>query len=465
MSNYVSLVGQNNILDYRQSERSLFNNPAFNSPEEKFEISILPMVATDFEISLPVSLNDVFNKQKGSSLYELNVGRLEEKVGKVNLSMLNSTIGFFSISGRWHSANWGFQVYDDAVAAFSFEKNLIRFVDKGNSAYINEKYSTQIPASFRHYNTWQVTYTNEMNEKLNVGISAKLYFGKSTINSETKFSFFTDGKFEYNDIGLSGKVKAAGPLERSINYSGFVNGVALLPDISLAKYMFEFRNPGLGIDLGFDYKYNEKLKFSASIIDLGFISWLSNINSVNINGTYHWTGFDISHLVNYPTDKTVVNDLLNISIADSMIYNALTPENKLFLTLTPVKVYLAADYQLNDHLSLSAINRLIFLDGFLCESFLLSGCYLFNDHWEVNSGLYLTNRSFFNLPASLTFKNERIKILLSTTNFWGLFLPAYSRNFGGSLSLKFLFDGFSKAEREKMKHLPFFRIYKKWIGK
>jgi hypothetical protein len=228
----------------------------------------------------------------------------------------------------------------------------------------------------------------------------------------------------------------------------------------LAKYLFEFRNPGLGVDIGFDYKFNYKLEFSASIIDLGFISWLSNINSVNINGSSRWKGFDISQIVNYPSDKTVIEDLMNISLADSMIYNALTPSNKSFVTLAPVKVYLAADYQFNNHLSFSAINRLILLDGFLRESFLLTGSYLFNDHWELNSGLYFTNRSYFNFPTSLAFKNQRIRLLISTTNIWGLFISSYSRNFGGSLSLRFLFDGFSKAEREKMKHLPFFRIYK-----
>jgi hypothetical protein len=463
LSYCISVPGQNNIIDYKRSERSLFYNPALNNPGDKIRISIFPVVTTDFELSLPISLNDVFIKKDGSSLYELNVSRLEGKVGKVNLSMFNSTIGLFNISGRWHSANWGFQVYDNVIAAFSFEKNLIGFVNSGNSAFINQEFSTNIPVSFRHYDTWQISYANEMNEKFNVGISAKLYFGKSTITSKTNLTLFTEEKIDYIDIGLSGKVKAAGPVESSVNYPGFVNGIALQPDISLAKYLFEFRNPGFGVDIGFDYHYNKHFKFSASITDLGFISWLSNINSVNINGSYRWKGFDISELVNYPKDKTVIDKLENISFADSMLYNALTPANQSFVTLTPVKIHMAADYQYSKRLSFSAINRLILMDRFLRESFLLSGSYLINDHWEVYSGLYLTYRSYFNIPTGVSFKNERIRILLSTSNLWGVFLPSYSRNFGGSLSVEILFDGFSKEEREKMKYLPFFRLYKKWI--
>jgi hypothetical protein len=459
----LSVVGQNNIIDYLHSEKALFFNPALNNPGEKFEISIFPVVNTDFELSLPISLNDIFRKQQGSSLYELNIGRLGERAGRVNQSMLNSTIGFFSITGRWHSANWGFQVYDNAIAAFSFEKKLIELVNMGNSAFVNQVFSTRMPLSFRHFSTWQVSFSNEKNEKLNYGISAKLYFGKSAITSKTDLSLFTNENIEFVDIGLAGKVQAAGPIESKTNYKGFVNGIALMPDASLAQYLFEFKNPGLGVDLGIDYRFNERLKFLASIIDLGFICWLSNINSVIIDGSYRWDGFDISRLVNYQTDKAVIDDIQNINFADSILYSALTPTNQSYITVAPLKVYVAADYQYNNKLSFSAINRLILLDGFLRESFLLSGSYLISDRLELNSGFYLTNRSYFNIPFGITFKNAKIKILLSTSNVWSVFLPSYSRNFGGSLGVKFLFGGFSKDEREKMKNLPFFRLYPKGL--
>jgi hypothetical protein len=460
-----SVIGQNNIIDYQYSGRYIFYNPSFNDKKDNIEISIFPIASTDFELSVPISLNDIFIKKPESDKFELNFGRLSERVGGVNKIMFNSTVGFFTITGRLRSANWGFQVYDNVDATFSFDNKIIEFLNKGNGAFLDHKFLTKIPISFRHFNTWQISYSKGINQKLRFGISAKLYFGKSTLDSRTDLSIFTDSKKEYIDIGLSGKFKASGPIVRSINYSGFVNGFALQPDFSIAKYLFEFKNPGLGVDFGFDYKFSKKFNISASIIDFGIISWFSDINSIKINGNYRWNGFDISNLINYPNDKTVFDVLKNISFADSILYNALKPTNQSFITLTPLKIYFSTDYLFNSKILLSFVNRISLFDGFINETFLLSGNYLINDQCNFYSGLCFTNHSYFNIPMGFTFKNDKLKISLSTSNFWGVFMPSYSKNFGGSLSINLYFNVFSKAELEKMKYLPFFRPYKKWVDK
>jgi len=44
----------------------------------------------------------------------------------------------------------------------------------------------------------------------------------------------------------------------------------------VGNYIFN-KNNGVGIDLGAIYKYDEKITLYASIIDLGFIHWGSNV--------------------------------------------------------------------------------------------------------------------------------------------------------------------------------------------
>jgi hypothetical protein len=459
---YIPVEGQNNIIDYQFSGRSLFFNPALNAPNDKFHISIFPIAVSDFELSSPVSLNDVFKKNLNSSLYELNLGQLGKRLRMKNQFNFNSTIGYLTFSCRWHSSNWGIQIYDNVYSSLSLEKSLVEFLNNGNSFYLNKEFSTDLSFSFQHFNTLQISCSRKLNPKFHYGFSAKLYFGKSTVGSNADISIFTDSKVDYIDVGLSGKFRASGPLIRSINYQGFVNGIAFQPETSIIDYLFEFKNPGLGVDFGFDYRYSDKVKFSASVVDLGFISWLTNINSVTISGSYHWDGFDISNLINYPKDSTVIGNLTNISFADSMLYNAMTPDNKSFINPAPLKVYISANYRLSERVIVSAVNRLSFFDGFVNESFLLSGSFSLNDNWDIYSGICLSNRSWVNLPAGLIFKNERFEFKFSTSNLWGVFLPSYSRTFGGSFQVGVLIDGFSKAEREKMKHLPFFRLYKKW---
>jgi hypothetical protein len=457
-------VGQGNLIDYNNSAKSLFFNPAMNSPKGQYVISILPLATTDFDLSMPVSMSDIFEKQNDSANYSLNLSRLTKRVGRINQLTFNSTISYLNYSFKTPSANLGFQVYENIYTAFSFEKNLVEFLDNGNFAYINQNFSTHLPLSFSHFTTWQLSYSKKIKDKFRIGFSAKIYFGKSTVSSNTEFSLFTDSLINYIDIGLSGKVKASAPLLRSVNNSGNLNGINLMPGASLSDYIFNFKNPGLGVDIGFQYHFSKKIDFSASVIDLGFISWLSNINSVDISGTYRWDGIDLNRFIKVPTDTSFMNNLEKMNLIDSIFYSAMSPSNNTFITLAPLKVYLSANYLYNDKLTFSAINRLSLFDTFLSESFLLSGTYSFNKNWNIYSGLSISNRSYFDIPLGFSFINNRFHFSMSVSNVWGLIVPSYSKSFGGSLSAVLILDGYSRAEKEEMILYPFYRRYKKWLN-
>ncbi len=458
-----NISAQNNILDYQNKRNPLFYNPAFNVNDVQFEGSVLPISATSFELNLPFSLSDIFTKENNMNIIDMN--RLYKRAGRENTFMLNATLGFIRFSGNWADAKWGFQLYENLTTAASFEKNVIKLINKGNGAFISEPFITNIPISVKNYTTWQFSYSKELSDNLLFGAAAKIYFGKNGINADANISIVTDSLYDYIDIGLNGKVLASGPVDLSVNDAGFVNGIEIHPEYSLSDYLFQFRNPGLGLDFGMEYKYDSRLKFSASIIDLGFITWLADNYSINIDGKSRWSGLEISNLVNFPKDETVIEDLENISIADTLFYSAMTPGDDFFATVTPVKIYLAAEYKYDRKINLYAVNRLSFIDNFIDESFLISGDYFLNDYWSFSAGLNLTNRSYFNIPFGITFKNESVNFSISTNNLWGLAFSSYSRTFGGSINLAFNINGTSKLEKDMMKVFPFFRPYKRWMGK
>ncbi len=457
-----NISAQHNILDYQNKNNPLFFNPAFNVNDVQFEGTVMPVSATSFELNLPFSLSDIFSKENDMNIIDMN--RLYKRAGKENALMLNSTLSFIRFSGHWLDAKWGFQVYENLTAAASFEKNVIKLINKGNGDFISEPFITNIPFSVKNYTTWQLSYSKELNDKLLFGVAAKLYFGKNGINADANVSIVTDSLYDYIDIGLEGNVLASGPVDLSVNDAGFVNGIELHSDYSLSDYLFQFRNPGLGMDFGIEYEYDPRLKFSASIIDLGFITWLTDNFNINIDGKSRWNGLEISNLVNFPKDETVIEDLENISIADTLFYSAMTPGDDLFASVTPVKLYLAAEYKYDKKISLYAVNRLTFIDKFIDESLLISGDYYLNNYWTLSAGLNLTNRSYFNIPFGISFKSESIRFSISTNNLWGLAFSSYSRTFGGSINLAFNINGASQLEKDMMKVFPFFRPYKRWMG-
>jgi hypothetical protein len=283
------------------------------------------------------------------------------------------------------------------------------------------------------------------------------------INSNTGFSIFTDSLLNYVDIGLSGSIKASVPVSRSINSAGHVDGVKLLPDLSLANYLLNSKNPGAGIDLGIQYRCSEKFDLSASIIDLGFISWVNNSNNIDIDRTYRWNGIDVARLISVPTDTSFMNGLSRLNIADSILFSALTPSDKKTITFTPIKAYLSFNYQLNNKLSFSATSRLSLFNSFITESFMLTGTYSIANNWNIYTGLGYSNRSYFNVPLGFCFMNKRFYASMSVSNIWGLIVPSYSRNFGGSFCAGYFFNTYSHSEKEEMKNFPIYKMYKKWI--
>lgn len=107
-------------------------------------------------------------------------------------------------------------------------------------------------------------------------------------------------------------------------------------------------NKGLALDLGLVYKLSPQITLSASVIDLGFISWKNN----NYEG-----GFDNAQN-SYTVDPE--SDLLT-AIADTLYNNTIIKKGNAYTTWMPTKVFLAGEYQPINWFSLGLVSRTYFL--------------------------------------------------------------------------------------------------------
>ena len=57
---------------------------------------------------------------------------------------------------------------------------------------------------------------------------------------------------------------------------------------SIRNTQQEFCPPGFALDLGAEYQFNDKLKFYASVLDLGFIRWGAENYRFTQNATFDW---------------------------------------------------------------------------------------------------------------------------------------------------------------------------------
>lgn len=450
--------GQTGLVNYG-TENAFRYNPAFLPSEGDYGLSVLPVANFEASVNLPLSLNTVFSKSDEGG-YEIDLERFAGKLAKTNQAMFSMSAAWFSFSANIGDNRWAFGLEENIAGAFTFDRGLIRFINSGNKAYRGEWFETDIPVFANHFSTLRVTTTRDLNPTVRLGFSAKLYFGKAVVDAQSTLRFFTEERSEYIDLESSGKMLASLPVERHLHPDGYVSGWQTAPGFSLPLYWLNLQNPGLGVDVGFTYKYNDKWLFSAALVDLGFISWFSNINSMNLNGAKRWEGFDISPIVDYRTNEEVFDDIINLSFADSFLFEGLGPVNNPFVTSAPLKFIAGAEYSLAPGIDLLANSCLMLNGSMLHETFVVTGRYRASEKWQLSAGLAFSNHSFFNLPVGFSYSGNRISARLSIQNLWGLFLSDYSRQFGGSFSMAYRFQLKSREEKVQMERYPFSNPYR-----
>ena len=167
---------------------------------------------------------------------------------------------------------------------FEFAKNI------GNNNYdigdININTQAFAELAFGH--------SRQINEKLRVGAKLKFLFGAGRADLRMK-----DMKAE---LASDKKWIVSGQAEANVSMSGFTYISEMKDYESEGAGQYEAINDididgaglagfGMAVDFGGVYKINDDWTVSASLIDLGFISWSSNARAVNAADKFEFDGF------------------------------------------------------------------------------------------------------------------------------------------------------------------------------
>jgi hypothetical protein len=193
-----------------------------------------------------------------------------------------------------------------------------------------------------------------------VGVRLKYLRGSASIESpRTDLYLLTEGDPIQLEAQTNYKIRSSFPVDVSYDPQGYVSDLnftnsfnSILQDFILAN------NHGLGVDLGTIYRYDEKLTLAASLIDLGFIRWKSNINRFEANGSIYFSGFDLRHYASNQGNSDFLEALID-SIGQSFRFET---SHKAYFTSLTTKLYAGAMYQVNEKLNFSALSRTEFFD-------------------------------------------------------------------------------------------------------
>lgn len=417
------LAQQNQTLYYMGVPQSRFMNPALQSNCNSY-FGIPGINSTYLGINNnSVGFEDIIFK--GTGLYADSLisilhpsYNIDEFLGKLKSVNRISPEVYVSLLSFGFTAGENFfflDVADRMYSHFSFPKDLATLVLKGNEDFINESADfSSLSASATYFREIGFGFSREFAENLFIGVKPKLLFGNANVSLQNNGL-----SLEIDESNLFSHTVNA---DLSLNFgypvevfrdpeTGYIDSL-FIPDPDEGM-IFNFGNPGFGIDLGAVYHINDQFSVSASVIDLGFIKWKKDVTNLRVQGTYEFEGVDISSML-ITGDTSTFDDALE-QISDTLL-TIFDPEdtNDPFTTYLPTKIYIGGSFQLNDNIGFGLLSKTLIEHGKLWESITMSANVQAGGFLATSLSYSITNGTYNNIGFGLSLRGGPIQFYFVT---------------------------------------------------
>ncbi|MFO7829727.1 MAG: DUF5723 family protein [Bacteroidales bacterium] len=440
---YFPLKGQQNNTFYLMHDvpQSNLLNPAVQI-KCKWFVGIPALSSTQLNYSNSTfSFKELFTQRNGSA--SLDIDAFYNNIKNTNLLNSEVHLDLISVGYRRNDYYFTFNIAEKINLALTYPGSLMDLAWKGNSQFLGET------ATFNNLRTHSVYYreyslgVSKVWDANNIfGIRAKLLFGKANIYSgKSEMSLYTDPNTF--DLHVEGDItaNASYPMTVTQNSDGNINGIEM-QEIDLLSFLMNGQNKGFAIDLGAIHRYSENITLSASILDLGFIRWQSDVNNVNISGSFDYTGTGVG------SDFSNVDYMTNLGDSVLNQFNQNITQNKYYSWL-PLQVYLGGMYQYSPNLGIGVVNRNVIYRNKLHSSLTLSANTVVWDKLSASLSWSYLNNTYKNVGVGLAWHSRGLQFHMVSDNLLGIIKPLDAR----TLNLRFGFSvlfGCPKNKEEEM---------------
>ena len=420
--------------DMQQTElqSGLVVNPAKLVKTGGDEFSFAPFGNVHFDLFLPYSANQMFTRSAKGAIQSLDLKKIAGNSGSKNKFLFHSSNDWLHFSGKKGNAVWRFAIEERLVGTAQFRNNFLYLLNSSNVKFLGKDFSLGLSLGELQLRSFNFTWAQPINEKLNVGITGKFYSGRSLFSALSNLYFYAEEKVEYIEMGINAEGKSSIP----VKIDDLLNSDK--STFGLFNYVFGLRNPGFGVDIGATYQLNPNIELSANIADLGFIYWNRNTSSLTANGEYRWQGIDYSSKIDIEQLRNFRENNSLESFRDSFLNQLIVSSNKTYSTLSPLGFNAGINYQISEKIRLAAflqntayLNHSIFNIGF-------ASTFAMGKKFGAVTGINFSNHSSVSIPAGISLNGRYINAAIMLTNLVAVLAPSSTKNFGGSINFSFV---------------------------
>lgn len=461
----ISLVGVVKAQDGNNTSYFLSNlpqqyrlNPAYQ-PEYNVFIGLpgLSGISVNY-LNSSFAVEDLLRKRDDSVYMDIN--KFYKSLHKRNYISFSNENSILSIGVRAKSWYGTLDITQKNDFLFRYNKDIFTFLKYGNADYPNMDFG-KLGVNANSYLELAFGLSKQVNSKLTVGGRLKYLMGIANVSmtdSDLSVTTEADGSLMLHsrqNIRVSAPIQVTDkktgqpfPLNQPIDWDDFDMDT---DDLGVSSFLHG-KNPGFAIDLGGEYKFNDKINLFASLTDLGFIHWGNREYSYNFhqNTSFKWEGANISNSINKNDEGNYISvDSAFTQLTDSLknnfrLQNGAGP----YTTMLSPKLYLGATYQLNRMFNVSGLLRASIINKMFIPSLTASANARLLRNVSASVSYTITRGSYVNVGAGITAKLGPFQLYAATDNLLASnYTNTQSANARFGINLLFGHKDYKKKEK------------------
>ena len=403
------------LFNFNDIPQSSYSNPA-NQFNGKFFIGLPAISSSYYSISNSGFAYSDFIKKDGDSL-RLDFNSMIAELEETNFLSFNTKIDLLSFGFKLgEKTQLLFNITENVNLRFSYTKDIATFIHKGNGSLAFQDNRANFNGtcfSANYYREYGVGISHQFGNRMRMGARFKYLYGIANLDSRrSDLKLTTDPNTYALTANADVLINTSGSLDSLGDQSGFISGND---------------NHGFGIDLGMNYELTKKLSINASVIDLGYIDWGSNVTNYNIDkGQYYFDGIEIDAFS--PQDDTTGTSAFD-RVADSLesAFNV-KETNEGYTTPLVGRFYVGANYKLGEKAVIGGLIQSEFFKGSIRPSFTASANYKLTKWIGLAASYSMINRSFNNLGVGININPGPVQIYVVSDNVMSSFQPQHARH-------------------------------------
>lgn len=394
-----------------------YTNPAF-TPQQQFYLGLPGISSTYFSlINSGFNYNSVFEQDPEKNAVYINLPRFQDKLGNKNYLSAVVQTDLLSMGVKINARMYLFMNSTlKAYQSFMYPKGMTGLLIEGNAPTMGEAVLFSPEIEHLSYLENAIGGSYIINNKLTVGTHLKFIKGIANVFTEqSNFSLTTDPQTYALHLQGGMSIRSAGFLYDFIDGDGEAEKLLDGSFSDIMQYAStSLSNNGFAIDLGATYRFNNRLSFGFSALNLGGIKWSVNPREYSLADLdISFKGVDANALFQNGEAEKSMDAFLEESLAK------LEPREKeiqSYGTGLPSQFYLSARYELMRNLHASGLLFGQLYNGNFNPAFSASINKDFGRRLGASLSYTIANRSFANLGAGLSFQLTPFQLYLVSDN-------------------------------------------------